>query len=526
MGKLLINVSIESALTVLLIGSGCSIPLDGLYDRFLSPKWHMALCPLSVLLAYCGWKSFHKRACPISVTESVSQSAHMVLWCCLIYVFVHDIPQLADYGLFVIPIQGMYDNASGLSLNLCLLLAMAMMGYDRMGKVYRVLLLAAFALTLMVVVLSMSRTGMICMAFLAIFCLTKTSCIPKLMKLATTIVLLACAVTATVITKGGSTSGRRFILERTIEIVYRSPVTGFGPYGFEREYMTCQGNYLASHPNSPAGWYADEIIHPLNEFLYLWVDFGIVAPLALAILLLFPFFWYAKTRNSNLCMSLLPLSVVILFSLFSYPSKYPLSYVALALPYSLLLKQPIRRLWRHHPKVIASVLLLSGIAVMSAALTEFYFERRWSRLIRISEVGGSRVAVDGFDKLYDHYHDNPYFLYSDMVVQYKAGRCGKAMELYGELAGYQSGYNMELLAGDAQTHLGEYDAALGHYKKAHDMCPVRFAPLYGMLDVYRLACDSVRADSVAHVILGKKVKVPSSAVASIKQEAHTWMKRR
>lgn len=130
---------------------------------------------------------------------------------------------------------------------------------------------------------------------------------------------------------------------------------------------------------------------------------------------------------------------------------YPLRYVALALPYLLLLKHPIRRWQRYHPKAAAAVLFASGIAVMSSVLTELSFERRWSRLIRTSEAGGSKAAVDGFDRLYDHYRYNPYFLYSDMVVQYKAGRCGRAMGLYGELSDYQSGYNMELLAGDAQT---------------------------------------------------------------------------
>lgn len=525
MSTVRIHISVMQVLSTLLIGACCVVPLDGLYDQFLSPKWYMGLCLLSAVLAHCGWKSFHRNRFSGNVTDTVCISAHIVLWYCLAYTILHDVLLQTGSRLFVIPIRGMYDNASGLSLNLCILLAMAMTGYDRFGKFWRGLLVIAFLLVPMVVVFVMSRTGMICMALLATFCLARVSCISKYVKAVVAVALFACAVSVVVMTKDASTSGRSFILERTMEIVSQRPLTGFGLYGFEREYMASQGDFLASHPDSPTGWYADDITHPLNEFLYLWTDFGIIAPLILALVLLFPFVWYTRTRNRDLRLSLLPLSVVFLFSVFSYPFKYPLSYIALLLPYILLLKSPMQRLYNYQPKIFAVALMLSGVAVMTFTLTEFHFERHWSHLIRISEAGGSRGVADRFDRLYGHYHNNPYFLYSDMVVQYKAGHCRKAMELYEELTGYQSGYNMELLAGDAQTYLKKYDEALEHYRRASNMCPVRFAPLYGMLEVYKHRCNSVRADSVAHVILNKKVKVPSSAVENIKQEAQNWLNR-
>jgi tetratricopeptide (TPR) repeat protein len=217
---------------------------------------------------------------------------------------------------------------------------------------------------------------------------------------------------------------------------------------------------------------------------------------------------------------------VMLFCFFSYPFKYPLSYVAVALPYLLMLGKPARVLLKQHRRTASLIMIVAGIAALTATLVEYSYERRWSRLIRISEAGGSKAVVDEFDELYDHYSCNPYFLYSDMVVQYKSGRCHKAMKLYDRLCEYQSGYNMELLAGDALAHLEEYDDALLHYRRAGCMCPVRFAPLCGMLEVYEQTNDTARADSVAHVILAKKVKIPSYVVDEIQNEAKMWLKRR
>lgn len=95
--------------------------------------------------------------------------------------------------------------------------------------------------------------------------------------------------------------------------------------------------------------------------------------------------------------------------------------------------------------------------------------------------------------------------------------------LYGELSHFQSGYDMELLAGDACRHSGNYGNATRHYSTVHDMCPVRFAPLEGMLDVYIAKGDTANADKTAWLILDKKIKVPSVSVTEIQEKARKWV---
>ncbi|MBR2359445.1 MAG: hypothetical protein IKA75_03390 [Bacteroidaceae bacterium] len=52
---------------------------------------------------------------------------------------------------------------------------------------------------------------------------------------------------------------------------------------------------------------------------------------------------------------------------------------------------------------------------------------------------------------------------------------------------------------------------------------VRYALLSGMLQTYRQAGDTVKADSIAQVILNKPIKIPSSDIDMMKAEAKTWL---
>ena len=128
--------------------------------------------------------------------------------------------------------------------------------------------------------------------------------------------------------KQESTGGRRFILERTWELIKEHPITGYGWHGFEREYMPQQAEYFKAHPDSPAAWYADEISHPLNEYLYLWVDFGIIAPLLLLFVFAVPYYVYHRTKDHLLGQPLMAVMVVLLFSLTSYPHRDIRFYLA------------------------------------------------------------------------------------------------------------------------------------------------------------------------------------------------------
>lgn len=51
------------------------------------------------------------------------------------------------------------------------------------------------------------------------------------------------------------------------------------------------------------------------------------------------------------------------------------------------------------------------------------------------------------------------------------------------------------------------------------MVPIRFMPLYGLMQTYMQKGDTVRAQSIAKQIVVKKIKVNSTEVEMIKCEA-------
>lgn len=146
-------------------------------------------------------------------------------------------------------------------------------------------------------------------------------------------------------------------------------------------------------------------------------------------------------------------------------------------------------------------------------------EHEWAKLNRAVERHYTAAVIDRYDKLYRHYCNNPRFLYSYMVAQYKVSRLDEAVSTYQQLRQYADTYDMELLVGDTYRHKQLHVEALQHYETAMNMCPVRFAPLEGMMQTYMDSGDVLRADSMAQVILSKPVKVPSPQVEEIKRKA-------
>ena len=462
--------------------------------------------------------------------------AMMVLTYHLVYALVADVIMRESPV-----IKGVFDNSTGFALHTCVLVAMIKThpqplpvsegsGYRQtltcFGKGSVWLLTVASAV---MVFLSGCRTGMVCMTCIILLMFyreAKRWIKPKVLRLWGTVI--GCSVLLAVVlyvfsVKQESTGGRRFILERTWELIEEHPLTGYGWHGFEREYMPHQAEYFKAHPDSPAAWYADEISHPLNEFLYLWVDFGIIAPILLLLVFAVPYYVYHRKKDHLLGQLLMSLIVVLLFSLTGYPFLYPLPWVVMVLTYMVMLRRPIGRLMQRYRKTVVVASIGACIAGLVLTIWEMTCEHEWAKLNRGVERHYTAAVIDRYDRLSGHYSSNPRFLYSYMVAQYKVSRLDEAIRTYLQLRQYADTYDMELLAGDTYRHKQLYAEALQHYETAMWMCPVRFAPLEGMMQTYRDSGDLLRADSIAQVILDKPVKVPSPQVEEIKRKAREGM---
>lgn len=109
---------------------------------------------------------------------------------------------------------------------------------------------------------------------------------------------------------------------------------------------------------------------------------------------------------------------------------------------------------------------------------------------------------------------------------YITGHLNDARKKTEECFKYSNGYNLQLLTGDICLKQGDYDNAIAHYQSAHYMCPVRYAPLSGLLETCQQTGDTIKADSIAEMIINKYVKVYSTDIRIIKSEAEEWIKHR
>jgi hypothetical protein len=104
------------------------------------------------------------------------------------------------------------------------------------------------------------------------------------------------------------------------------------------------------------------------------------------------------------------------------------------------------------------------------------------------------------------------------MASFKRGDLDRADRMIAECGEYWNGYNHELLSADICRYRQEYERAIAHYQMAQLMCPVRFAPLEGLYNVYDCMGDTLHRDEVANQIATKRIKVPSAIIERIKSK--------
>lgn len=518
-------------LPIVLLASCFCPPIKVFSDEWILPKWYLgALCLLFVVLWIIVSNSYSRENLCKHITEFCVIAGYVCIVECLYAVallFFHH--GNMDYG-----VQGTFDNPAALALHLCLLLPCVVKIlesslHDRLS-VRRILLIAGIALIVVTITLTISRTGLICLAvMLAIDALIRLH-VKSRVKVSMVCCIILSSITYCLINKQESTTGRKFILSTTWNLIKDHPIKGYGSEKFHKEYMVRQCDFFKENPESNYSMLADDIRHPLNEFLYLWVNYGIAGPAMLLILLIVPWLYFWKRKG---LVGLKMAATIFIFSSFSYPLHYPLTWLLLIgldgyVAYDIVCRH--YSLSKETQTVLKSgsfkyVSLMVGVMISAALLYNGYYEYRFGKVERRALKGHSREMLSDYHKLLSHFRNDPYFLYSYMSSQYRSGHFADAVATYGKLSAIDGGYDVELLAGDTYRQMGMYDKANDHYGTASHMCPCRFAPLEGLLLSYQFHGKKDSADYVAKQILKKEVKVPSPVISYIQDEAKDWLKK-
>lgn len=513
---------IINRISITIICISCFLPKVHLFtDKLTLPKFYLSILGWSVLAvsnSIVSMKPDNKVDFHTMVEFGMIAYASAACMECL-YV-MHEAISLNSFSLAQ---SGTFDNPAGLALSICVALPYTAWRAVSSNMAWTK---AACAITSLlfcsVIVMSGSRTGLLssalCITCLILHTMRSRVSMKRWMKCGAAIfaaLMIVTVVTHICVSKRDSTSGRTFILRQSLGMVKERPVFGWGKGGFERTYMSKQADYFKGSPNSEHAVLADEVQHPLNEFVYNQVNFGIAGTLFLLAALFVPMIeGMRKNRHVSrpIVMALVPVAV---FSCFSYPFHYPVSWIVVVLAWTAVIRSPkcINLLKR---KVSCSILLSSGLAALTVLSVDAYHENRWHTAFKQSVRGNHSDALRGYEDVYGYFCHDRYFLYSYSMAAFMASDFNRAYQLAEECSKYWSSYNVQLLSGDISLYRKKYDAAERHFHTASMMCPVRFAPLEGLYKVYETKGDTEKMDSVAQLINEKTVKIVSSDVSRIK----------
>lgn len=313
-------------------------------------------------------------------------------------------------------------------------------------------------------------------------------------------------------TKMESTSGRFFIYKTTLSL-QSSPeeiLFGKGPNAFYKYYMLHQAVVLEGKPEE-VRQRADNIHHPLSEFLMIYVNYGAIALCSISIMF-FVFFYFL--RKDSMAISIL--LTIIVFSLFSYPFRYPLAWISLAwcasrirFKYGFKLKNGFLL------KCFASFL---GILLMLFSTREAYYNHIWKKAVDNSLLGQKCKSIIYYDKVYDWLNNDPKFQYNYALFLLKNDQVDNALKII--LQCCVNDYDTEMIKGEIFSSKGQASDAILHYQRASNMCPNRFIPLFALYKEYCNASDTVQINYVRKLIIDKPVKIPSPIINHIKKEMY------
>lgn len=411
-----------------------------------------------------------------------------------------------------------FDNPAGISSSLSVTFPFFYYLKHRC-KYSDTIILFVFLLNFAIFSILQTRTGILSIITIYFIMLLKERKILFNNKLfALLIVLIITVVLIYIMThKTVSNRGRVLILSVCLQMFKEKPLFGFGLNGFQQNYMLYQAEYLKDL-SEPYTMLADNVSHPLNEFVRLGVNFGVIGIVVLAVLYLLVIIYYLRNKNFISFIGLLVLLSLSINSIFSYPFKYPIATLALIYAIYIIFKKDIKRF-------LNNSLFLLSVSICSLIVFTIYYpwfnsQKEWGKILY--EDTGSTV-IEKYEELSHVLGNNPAFLYNYSFVLFNNNLYEKAYEKASYSMDKWANYDTALLLGDICLKNLDYGKAEEYYELASMMCPVKFVPLYGLFCLYLEQSDLEKMKVIGDEILTKKIKIRSSTIRQIKTDVKNIM---
>ncbi|HBN28599.1 MAG TPA: hypothetical protein DD421_06100 [Clostridiaceae bacterium] len=485
-------------------------------------KWHIetiatnAIYCLAILLFYNIFTTKKNRETLFAICTVIA----ILLCVCCIAQFVGWLPSYHN----TLNITGPFDNPAGSSASLSLLLPFVLnrvnKGKERKKIIYIIISIAIIIL----IILSRARTATL--AVMVITIIFTIHWIKQRTKIKISVIHYCIVVVIGVLVLSGlyyikkdSADGRIFIWKCTGQLIVQKPIFGFGKNGFTANYMNEQALYFTKHPHSTYTMLADNIRHPFNEFLKNIVEYGLVGFFLMILLLLYPLYYSRDNNKDKLLTIRLSLLAMVICGLFSYPFNYPFIRLMIVMLISfVLIFSKERRVIMNKNYLIKGMVLLTSFAVLNITICQTIYEREWHTIAHKSLRGKTLQMLPRYKALYKHLQHNDLFLYNYAAELNIAGHYDESLLIADECDKLWADYDLQMLMADNYLQLHHYHETEQYLKKAAAMCPIRFTPLYKLVELYLTTGQKEKAQSLAQEILNKEEKVPSPFISSIKNK--------
>lgn len=455
-------------------------------------------------------------------TEKITQNICFVilLIVCLV-VAIWGITQFVLAVIHELPLQmvstGTFDNPAGFAVTLALAIPIGshLLSLSDLHRLQRTGLYVSLCIIILAILLSGSRTG-----WVSLLCSGMYTYVVHNRAKGLKIVLLSLGIMLLLVIfyfiRQDSADGRSYVALCTWHQITDSPWLGHGRYGFSASYMDYQAAYLTNHPESRFAWLADNVHHPLNEWLHLIVRYGLAG--MSFIMAIFAILLPAMKRAVQdygavfvgILIALLP------FTLLSYPLQYPLPWVILTMTVAMLAGDT-KAVFRLSIKRLVPIFTLMSVCVVAPSYYRtIRAEVEWYDVATRSLSGQTRYVMPRYEELYDRLKHSPHFLYNYAAELNYIGNYHRSQHLLEKCMQRLNDYDTHLLSASNHEHMGNYGLTEQYLLKATAMCPVRFVPLYRLAKLYGKMERYSDQRAMAQQIMDKEVKVPSQRITEIK----------
>ena len=270
---------------------------------------------------------------------------------------------------------------------------------------------------------------------------------------------------------------------------------------------------------------ADNITHPMNEYVLLAVNLGLTGIATLLVAIAITIIHYFKNPSNESFIGIITLAAIGVLSLFSYPFRYPLTVLGLVCALLLVYKDMLLKFSRTTMIILRSIIATISAFCICFTIIWANYQIQWSNLSVVSDTGNDTKSIlAGYRNLYPKLKNDPYFLYNYAYALSESGDCYKAESMATKSFDLMANYDTALFIADNAKECGDVVEAEEFYWLASKMCPVKFMPLYSLFCLYRDTGRIAQMTDIGNTILSKPIKVNSSEIMMIKAQVEQTLK--